>query len=317
MKTSFHAHFFFAIVIGLTSAGCALFDRPNTTSQVTGPEVRDVPQAARDTGVLRHRLLVLPFLSEKADRSSTLGEEARRVVVRELMKTGQFVIVSPEDFTSDLKKYITPEGDYDLTAISRLAASMGVAAVLEGKILDLRARRVGDSVGIIREIKAQVESDVRLRMFAGKNGKEILNEVRSSKIESSSTRIAERAMSDRFLAEDPTLVRQSVRSAVYAAIPQIIKAVEKLSWEGRVAMISGERVYLNAGRLSGLQIGDILKVLEDGEEVYDPETGRFIGKAPGRMKGTVEVVSYFGKDGAIGVVHSGSGFKENDLVELY
>jgi hypothetical protein len=90
-----------------------------------------------------------------------------------------------------------------------------------------------------------------------------------------------------------------------------------MTWEGRIAMIAGDRVYLNAGRLSGLQINDILKVTEEGKEIYDPQTGRFIGKAPGRMKGTVEVVSYFGKDGAIAVIHSGSGFKENDRVEMY
>jgi hypothetical protein len=82
-------------------------------------------------------------------------------------------------------------------------------------------------------------------------------------------------------------------------------------------MISGERVYVNAGRLSGLQVGDILKVTEEGDDVYDPDTGRFIGTAPGRLKGTIEVVSYFGKDGAIAVIHSGSGFQENDRVELY
>ena len=46
-------------------------------------------------------------------------------------------------------------------------------------------------------------------------------------------------------------------------------------------------------------------------------SGGFIGKAPGRMKGTIEIVSYFGKDGAIGIIHSGSGFNENDLVEIY
>ncbi|MDZ4084592.1 MAG: hypothetical protein U1E10_16745, partial [Bdellovibrionales bacterium] len=93
--------------------------------------------------------------------------------------------------------------------------------------------------------------------------------------------------------------------------------VEKLSWEGRVALVKGERVYLNAGRLSGLQVGDILRISEEGEDVHDPETGNYIGRVPGRLKGTVEIVSYFGRDGAIAVLHSGSGFRENDLVELY
>lgn len=69
--------------------------------------------------------------------------------------------------------------------------------------------------------------------------------------------------------------------------------------------------------MSGLQVGDILKVTEEGHEVYDPETGAYIGNAPGRMKGTLEVISYFGKDGAISILHSGSGIKENDKVELY
>jgi hypothetical protein len=58
-------------------------------------------------------------------------------------------------------------------------------------------------------------------------------------------------------------------------------------------------------------------VSEEGQEIFDPETGGFIGKAPGRMKGTIEIVSYFGKDGAIGIIHSGSGFEENDIVEIY
>ena len=84
-----------------------------------------------------------------------------------------------------------------------------------------------------------------------------------------------------------------------------------------MALIEGSRIFLNAGRISGLNMGDILKVTAKGEEIYDPESGDFIGTAPGRMKGTLEVVSYFGTDGAIAVVHSGSGFRENDSVELY
>ena len=112
-------------------------------------------------------------------------------------------------------------------------------------------------------------------------------------------------------------MRDGVRKAFAATVPGLVKSIEKLDWEGRVALVNGDRLYLNAGRISGIQIGDILKVTEDGEEIFDPETGAFIGLAPGRMKGTIEVVSYFGKDGAIAVIHSGSGFKENDRVELY
>ena len=94
-------------------------------------------------------------------------------------------------------------------------------------------------------------------------------------------------------------------------------AIDKLSWEGRVALVTGDRIYINAGRLSGIQMGDILKILEKGQEIFDPESGGFLGDSPGRMKGTIEIVSYFGKDGSIGVIHSGSGFKENDKAELY
>jgi hypothetical protein len=225
--------------------------------------------------------------------------------------------VSLEDFPQDPKKFLTEENDYDLAQISKVAAGMGVSAVLEGKVLNIRARRVGDSVGLIRQMKAQISTQVRMRIFAGKNGKEILNEVRTADTEATSTRMGERGDLTQSLSEDPELVRTAIRKAFLSAVPNVLRSVEKLAWEGRVAMVSGERIFLNAGRLSGLQVGDILKVTEEGEDVYDPDTGRFIGTAPGRLKGTVEVVSYFGKDGAIAVIHSGSGFQENDRIELY
>lgn len=304
------------LALAFAIGGCTFLNK--RTESVARPEVRDVPYDSRgaDNG-LRHRILVLPFLDEKTGRPQRVAEEARRAVIRELSRTGQFVLVSTEDFPQDPKKFMTPEGDFDLEQLARIAAGIGVAAVLEGKIMQVKAHRMGDQVGLIRQLRAKVDAEVRLRLYAGKNGREILNEVRSATVESATTRVAEQANADRFLEDDPELVQQAVRKAASGAIPAIAKAIEKLNWEGRVAMVSGERIFVNAGRLSGLQIGDILKVTDEGDEVFDPETGRFIGKAPGRMKGTVEVTSYFGKDGAIGTIHSGSGFKENDRIELY
>lgn len=285
-------------------------------SRAKDVEVRDVEVNARgDDESPRHRVLVLPFLDEKADRSKKVADAARQVFVREILRTHQFIVVSMDDFPQDPKKFITSDQEYDLASITRIASSMGIAAVIEGKVLEVTARNRGDSVGLIRNLKAQVETKTRLRVFAGKSGKEILNEVRSASEEATSTHTGD--IPAGALAEDPELVRQSVRKAFVAGLPSLVKAIEKLSWEGRIAMVSGEKIYINAGRLSGLQVGDVLKVTEDGEDVYDPDTGRFIGTAPGRLKGTIEVVSYFGKDGAISVIHSGSGFQENDRVELY
>lgn len=298
--------------------GCSALSGSRTEQKAPPIETRDVPVAARgDDEGPRHRLLVLPFLDERLETSKAAADVSRQTVVRELLRTGQFVIVSPEDFPQDPKKFMTEDNDYDLPQIAKIASGMGVSAVLEGKVLSIKARRMGDSMGLIRQTKAQVSTQVRIRIYAGKNGKEVLNEVRSADTEASSTRVGDRQDTAASLAEDPEMIRTAVRKAFLSAVPNVVRAVEKLSWEGRVAMVAGERVYVNAGRLTGIQVGDILKVTEEGDDVYDPETGRFIGTAPGRLKGTVEVVSYFGKDGAVAVIHSGSGFQENDRVELY
>ena len=72
-----------------------------------------------------------------------------------------------------------------------------------------------------------------------------------------------------------------------------------------------------AGEMSGISRGQLLKVFGDGEPVTDLASQQFLGMAPGRFKGILKVVDYFGMDGAIAVIHSGAGFKEKDRVEIY
>lgn len=261
--------------------------------------------------------MVLPFLDDgQATRSKSAAEAAREGFIRAMKRTDEFVVVSNHDFPKDVGTYLK-NGEYDLESMGKLGGGIGVSAILEGRILQIKAKRIGDAIGIVREVRARVTAVVQLRMVSAQNGQIIMNETREATIEEGTTRVGERASSDRFLEEDPKLVEQVVMEAFRTTIPKIVQNVDKLSWEGRVALVKGDRIYLNAGRLSGLQIGDILKITEDGEDVYDPDSGSLIGKVPGRLKGTVEIVSYFGKDGAVSIVHSGSGFRENDHVELY
>ena len=301
------------------SLGACALQAPARYNSMAPIEEKSVEYTARphSDAPLKKRVLILPFIDEKVTRPPAVLAAAREAVVRRLSQTQSFVIVKNSDLTQDPGKFINENREYDLEKIAPIASSLGISAIVEGKILEVRAKRMGDQLGLFRQVKARVETQVRLRIMAARNGRLILEDVRRGTIESSTTQVAEYTFSDRFLEEDPKLISLSIHKAFGGTIGNIIKAIDKISWQGLIAMVTGERVFINAGRLSGIQIGDILKVTEEGDEIFDPETGLFLGKAPGRMKGTVEVVSYFGKDGSICLVHSGSGFKENDQVELY
>lgn len=279
-------------------------------------QTKYVPTTARTGNGMRKRLVVLPFIDRKAGRSLKTADNARRAFIGQLVRTNRFVVVSPNDLGKDVSQFL--KGDsYDLEAIAKLAAASDIAAVIEGSILELKARKMGDEVGIWRKVTARVSANVQIRVVSASSQKEIYNDLRESSVESSTRVTGAYTASSNGLDENPRLVQTAITRALAGSMAGIVRSLDKMEWEGRIAMIRGDRIYVNAGRLTGIQVGDILRVSSEGEEVYDPETGVFIGKAPGRGKGTVEVVSYFGKDGAVAIIHSGGGFSQNDKVELY
>jgi len=113
------------------------------------------------------------------------------------------------------------------------------------------------------------------------------------------------------------LVKLALRNAMSLVVGDVIKAVEKMEWQGLVAKVHGSKVYVNAGQKSGIVLGDILKVITPGHHIYDPETGAYLGESKGELKGTLEVVDFVGEDGASATVHTGGHIKEGDIVHLY
>jgi hypothetical protein len=294
-------------------AACQTVDR---TSPVVRREVKDQPMVKGENTAPRKRLIVLPFLDASETRPEALREKARSHFIKELNRSGEVIAVDSKDIKAEILKP-GEKGEYDLKEIAKQASGLGANAVLEGKILEVRVSRKADNVGIVRQMKSEFEAVVRVRVVQARGGQEVFNTVKTVTLDEPTVRVGERVESDKFLTNNPELIEAIVRDAFVDFIPQVLASIGKVSWEGRIAGLNGDRIYLNVGRVSGIQVGDILKVTDEGDDVYDPESGGHIGKVPGRLKGTLEVVSYFGTDGAIAVVHSGSGFKENDRVELY
>jgi hypothetical protein len=306
--------FSFLLVISFLLSSCSMFDR----DQNERPLERNVPIKARNSNEPMKRVFVLPFQDISPNHKyENVKDPSRRVFVNELLRYGEFVVIKNSDFPKDFESFKTIGNDYDLEKIAEIAQGLGVNAVMEGQIVEVRAKRVGDDVGLVRKIRAMVEAKVHVRVFASEGKKEIFNETRTATAEATTTRFIERGYSDADLEDDPQLVNEATAKAFQSMVPAIANAMKKITWNGRIAMVRGEKIYINAGRASGIQVGDLLKVMDQGQDIYDPQTGTYLGRAEGRMKGTIEIVSYFGKDGAVGVVHSGADFKENDKVELY
>ncbi len=76
----------------------------------------------------------------------------------------------------------------------------------------------------------------------------------------------------------------------------LLKGILSLDWHARIASIEKDKVYINAGRLSGLEKGGTIEVYSPGEEVIDPKTNMPLGKTKGNYKGDLEVVELFGVD---------------------
>ncbi|MEA3240844.1 MAG: hypothetical protein U9P37_04620 [Pseudomonadota bacterium] len=114
----------------------------------------------------------------------------------------------------------------------------------------------------------------------------------------------------------------AIKGNSYQATPAIDQVVADLAgnlkmidWYSRLIKVDKGRLFVNAGRLSGLQIGQKLRVYAKGSDVVDPATKMSLGKAQGVMKGIVKVADFFGMDGAICEVVSGKGFAIADMVK--
>ena len=110
---------------------------------------------------------------------------------------------------------------------------------------------------------------------------------------------------------------EALKQATDQLSAAILKKAVEYEWNARVLSLEDGRVRINAGRLSGLREGNLLRVFRNtGQEIYHPATKLFVGLDLGEPKGKVRVTDFFGADAAIAKITEGSGFAPNDLIKL-
>lgn len=266
-------------------------------------------------GQPKKRVYVLPFINLTPLGGDELGDSLQEDLLRELRTTGKAIV--PEDLkVSAHSRDFFSENKVRVAALSREGKRLGVSMLIVGRIKKIVYRTKGDEVGLFRQKHYVAAVDLEMRMFDVNAQRELLFDEKSADSESSQMNIFGTEN------DDPKnqrieLVRMALRNGARLLANSTGRALEKISWEGRIAKITSGRIYINAGRASGLNVGDILKVIPPGEHIYDPTTNAYLGQTVGQPKGTLEVVEFFGRDGSVAKVHSGGNFTEGDSVQLY
>ena len=158
--------------------------------------------------------------------------------------------------------------------------------------------------------------DIEMKVFDAITGREVHSAKRSgASFNTSHIVFDEDALASK--AARSEIAKDAVSDAIKKLVPQAFLSMEKMDWQGRIAKLIGNKVYINAGRASGLLAGDILKVMSPGEEIVDPVTKSYLGRSEGMLKGTLEVTEFIGQDSAMTLIHTGGNFQEGDVVRLY
>lgn len=241
-------------------------------------------------GKHRYKVLVLPFDdSGLPGEFRGMGREASEELVRMLAESRCCVIVDPKAVGHWDE---TPEGLWDLWKL------WGIQGVVKGKVAEvLTAEEEGGTVARVR-VEAEListETAQRVKEAFGQNPLEI-----------SRTQGPRRRLE---------AAKKALRGALSQVRDGLLVALPMIEWATSVIEVKGDEVFINAGRDSGLKVGEELLVFSPGPLIRHPLSGAVIGRSPGEKKGRIRVEGFFGLDAAKASVVEGSGIAPGDLVK--
>lgn len=279
---------------------------------------RPVAKAAiANPDLVKKRLWILEF----TEKSGAISKEFKGVRVRDVFQKALIRALSAP--ASPYLTDVTDDGgmieagiDSASSAedIQKAAHSSGVSGFLKGTITNLNIESKGGSEGLLHSATQEIHLSVEFEMYDAISGRKIYSgNAHQTSSETKSGFFVDSTEGFEGLSSRLETAAQEVADKVQTKLASV---ADKLGWRGRVVKLDGPRIYLNAGRKTGLQLGDVVKVIDRPKEVIDPQTGAVVGEAPGRLKATLKVIDHFGVDGAMAVLLSGGGVVPGDSVEL-
>jgi hypothetical protein len=248
---------------------------------------------------MKRRVLILPLVDETNYKDEHLSDLATKRLISRLENSG--VIISVEAQSLGVKS--SPLTSKTLSDLNEL---FGVQAVLKGTLSDVYTTTSRPDVRDSKEIS----------MAVSRIGVDVLNTETGVLLRQLSARSPFSLSREQGEMSPEKAKMKAIDLAVELLADDILRVLLSLDWHARVAGIDNDKVYINAGRISGLEKGDILEVYAPGDQIVDKTTNLPLGRTKGSFKGELEVLETFGVDAAWGRPKKNVTFAPTDLVYL-
>ncbi len=262
------------------------------------------------------RVGVVNFQNKTPSRVLGIGEAAAEILGTILQKTERFIVIPQQDLQSILSQQRLGASDIiNPETAAKMGQIMGLNAIVTGSITAYSETEEGYDYLVSKGKKQIARVTVDYRIVDTTTGVQLLADSGAGIYEKSVGSVL--GMGTK-AAYDPDLRDGALRDALNKAMVNMMKQLDKRKWNGRVAQVDGNNLYINAGQKSGLNVGEKLDVFSPGKEIIDPVTKQKLGTTENKIGQALVQQNDLGDqaDLSIAVPTSGTGFKPGDIVKI-
>jgi curli biogenesis system outer membrane secretion channel CsgG len=286
----------------------------STPSGYTPPQRSEEPQYKVTHKGPKKRVGIVAFENKSPYGQNRLGSSASDILTTELFKTKAFIIIERGKLDEILKEQrLGATGVVNPATAAQAGKVLGLNAIVTGSISEFGIKTEAVDYGIYKKKVQMADCSVDIRVVDATTGQLLYADSGKGHFEKEIKQFLGMGQKASY---DETMGTETLRTAIVKFMDNLIQQLQTLEWTGRIASITDGKVYINAGKSIGLKVGDTLKVIELGKEIFDPETHVVLGRAEGPDKGTLTVSGFSGDKLTIATAASGIGaMKVGDIVK--
>jgi hypothetical protein len=280
----------------LPQPGDSKHEIPGPPKPLESPVEKEVvvaPAQGSAVSDLRKKVMFIHLDDRMERKDETFGDYITEKLMKDLdRRTRRVLFVDYEMVKEFLLARGMPLTDLEKPAtLQMLNEIFGVHAIVSGYLSGPYVFTSKTAEGLQETSSAIIQIEVSLvETFTGKTLKTIsaYNPILAAK--------------ERGLFSDEKAKLKAIDFTVADLSRSLSKEVDKLDWFCRISKVAEDEVYLNAGKLTGLKMGDILEVLNPGEGAT--------------VKGRISVSAFIGMDASIGKLIQGIQPDSSDILKL-